>query len=91
MGIVNVTAVGKAGGILQLISPRLEESCEGQEHYGQTQRRQNRVAGVTVIFLAVTVSDHDVLGACPGVAFPGFGFGLLQPAAAPHRSHFVLD
>lgn len=89
--ISKLTAVGDAGGVLHLLLPRLEESCEGQEDYGQTQRRQNRVARVAVVVIAVAVGDHDVLRACPGVALARVGLGLLQPAAASHRSHFVLD
>lgn len=70
---------------------RLEEPCEGQEDCGHSQRRQDRVAGVAVVLGAVTVSDHDVLGARPGVALTGVGLGLLQPAAAPHSSHLIVD
>lgn len=70
---------------------RLKEPCEGQEDCGHSQRRQDRVAGVAVVLGAVTVGDHDVLGARPGVALTGFSLCLLQPAAAPHGSHLIVD
>lgn len=41
--------------------------------------------------VTVAVGHLDVLGARPGVALAGGDFGLLQPAAASHRPHVILD
>lgn len=72
-----ITALDGADGVLHRALFRLEEPCEGQEDCGHAKRRQDRIARIAVVLGAVTVGDHDVLGARPGVALAVFGLGFL--------------